>query len=63
MILKIKSSETQSNEQIYFSILPPNSVPYEDWGVTVLYEFQVCSLALSLAHFLIQCNMLHVYVG
>lgn len=51
MTFKIKSTETQGNEQMYFSIFPPNSVLYEGWGVIVLYEFQVCSPALSLAHF------------
>lgn len=51
MILKIKNIETQSNEQMHFSIFPPNSVLYEGWGVSDLYEFQVCSLVLSLAHF------------
>lgn len=45
---------------MYLSILPPNAVLYEDWGVCFMNtEFQVCSLALSLEHFfLIQCNML-----
>lgn len=54
MIFKIKSIETQSNEGIYFSILSLNSVLYhiEDWWVSVLYELQLCSLAVSLAHFL-----------
>lgn len=51
MIFKIKSSETQSNEWIYFSILPPNFVLCEDRRVSVLCEFQVCSLSLSLALF------------